>query len=313
MKKTKNIEHNEPGFSNELYKPSVQPGAKERTILMLLKDHEYAIRRMDHYYQENLIATTEDLYNLNGDDRGKSIIAEDDEYIVDPDGVTRKLKPGEKNTIFLESENNDIPFIPRSRVKIDNQMTATTDTKITENTIEEPQGSYLNLLAAEKKKKSQSSLSKKEIPLAPEGNYEENCYYFNEPKIVPKDQKIKVVFPEDEKDKEEEHLGYLQTYIRNKRIAIKGDYMKDYKKYQVTLQDEMQPHPSGINIYEGAKTFLSQSQIKEIQRLQQDQSLIPNKANLDKSREKAKAKIKFKLPNSIESFDANKPKYNDKR
>ncbi|OUM63892.1 hypothetical protein PIROE2DRAFT_9497, partial [Piromyces sp. E2] len=289
------IEKNIPGFSTELYKPSVQPGSKERTILMILKDHEYVVRRMDQYYQENLMATTEDLDNLQSSGKGKekSLIAEDEEFIVDQDGVTRKLKPGEKCTIFLDCENNDVPFTPRPRINFEDKPLTTTTTTTDATTTKATTVITEN--------KTTLSPSQTGIQLAPPENYEENCRYLNEPKIVPRDQKIKVVFPGEEKEPEPvEPTDFLQSYIRNKKNAVKGDYMKEYKKYQNTLQEDIRPHPTGINLYEGAKTFLSQNQIQEIERLQHDTSLIPSKSNIEKAREKTKVKIKFNLPESVQ-------------
>ncbi|ORX56494.1 hypothetical protein BCR36DRAFT_345618 [Piromyces finnis] len=268
---------------------------KERTVVMLLKDHEYVMRRMDQYYQENIIATKEDINNLkNNNDNKKDLINDEPYYVVDPNGFTRKLIPGGNDSIFLESENNDKDFTPRSH--------NSSQSGSTENIVEDQRASYLNLLASRtKNNKKPSSLPHNDIPLAPEGDYEENCHYLNEPKIVPRDKQIKVVFPGEEKDKYEDELpDFLQNYIRNKRNAVKGDYMKDYKKYQTTLQEEIQTHPTGVNLYEGAKTFLSDPQIKNIEQLQQDSSLIPNQANLEKAKERVKPKIKIKLPDNLQ-------------
>jgi len=287
---TNNLEKNVPGFSNELYKESILPGAKERMILMLLKDHQYNVKRMEQYYHENgnEMATMEEItklqYRMNNEEDAND---EENDTYVDPDGFTRKLQPGEKYSIFLNSENNDRSQPPREKEEEEKEEGM------------DKRASYLNKLLAEKmkkqKKKKQSPMEEG-IKLAPEGNYEEDRRYFHEPKIVPRDQQIKIIFPEEEKAEEILSPEYLQSYLRIKRNAVKGDYIKEYKKYQDAIQQEVVPHPSGVSLYQGAKTFLDHQQIKDLERLQRDSFLNSNKERI---KEKAKAKIKFKFPQSL--------------
>jgi len=299
---TNHLEKNVPGFSNELYKESVLPGAKERTILMLLKDHEYNAKRMAQFYHEigngNEMATMDEITKLQFgmNEENDANDSEEDTYI-DPDGFTRKLQPGQTYSIFLNSENND----PKKKEKEEEEE---------EEEMEgmDQRASYLNKLAAEKLKKMEKMKKKKQpileegIKLAPEGNYEEDRRYFHEPKIVPRDRQIKIIFPEKEKAEEKLSPEYLQSFLRIKRNAVKGDYLKEYKKYQDAMQQEVVPHPSGVSLYQGAKTFLDHQQIKDLERLQQDSFLNFNKERA----EKAKAKIKFKLPQSLNSSSEEK-------
>jgi len=276
QKQEVNMEKNIPGFSTELYKSSDEPGIKERTILMMIKDHENAIRRMDQYYQDNIMATTEDIDNLlkNGTE-GENTIEDHDDYIIDNDGVPRKVPPGEKYSIFADSTNNDKDFSPRHRPNNNNTESKNTPNsnnntpssslaKPTEMLFKGQRTSYLSVLAAEKKRKQQQENNKNPknpVKLAPEEEYEKNRNYLNEPKIVSRDHKIKVVFPGEEEDNDlnKEPLDFLQNFIRNQKIALKGDYMKEYNKCQAQFKEDTQQklHPSGITVYEGAKTFLS--------------------------------------------------------